>query len=293
MVAASREPGHRAAERRRAARGAAASAPRCARPGRRCRSRTAPSPAVATRAPTAGRRRHRLRARRRLCPRRPRHPRRVRPPARPRDRPDRRRRRLPAAAGAPVPGRRRRRPHRPRPPERRGGSRSPGTPPAGSSSIQAALARRGPGRRAAARLPLIDVTLPAATQPSIAPRAPGTPWTSPDCASGSRGGRPARPEPADRGPRRHAPGAGRDRAEHDPLRDGGDLYAQRLTASGVPVVHRTERGLVHNFAQSGTPRPPAPTPTHALAARRRPAFLGWPGPGGAGADCVPASPPDA
>ncbi|MEV0560693.1 alpha/beta hydrolase [Dactylosporangium sp. NPDC050588] len=38
--------------------------------------------------------------------------------------------------------------------------------------------------------------------------------------------------------------------EHDPLRDGGDQYAHRLRQAGVPVVHRTEPGLEHNFAQS-------------------------------------------
>lgn len=36
-------------------------------------------------------------------------------------------------------------------------------------------------------------------------------------------------------------------AEHDPLRDEGDAYARRLIDVGVPVVHRCELGLVHNF----------------------------------------------
>ncbi|HEY4221239.1 MAG TPA: alpha/beta hydrolase fold domain-containing protein, partial [Myxococcota bacterium] len=36
-------------------------------------------------------------------------------------------------------------------------------------------------------------------------------------------------------------------AEHDPLRDEGLAYARRLHRDGVPVVTRTEAGLVHNF----------------------------------------------
>ncbi|WP_211240825.1 alpha/beta hydrolase [Hamadaea tsunoensis] len=35
--------------------------------------------------------------------------------------------------------------------------------------------------------------------------------------------------------------------EHDPLRDEGDEYADRLRAAGVPAVHRCEAGLVHGF----------------------------------------------
>jgi acetyl esterase len=38
-------------------------------------------------------------------------------------------------------------------------------------------------------------------------------------------------------------------AEDDPLRDEGDLYAARLAAAGVPVVHRREAGLPHGFVQ--------------------------------------------
>ena len=35
--------------------------------------------------------------------------------------------------------------------------------------------------------------------------------------------------------------------EHDPLRDEGDLYASRLLAAGVPVIHRCEPHLVHGY----------------------------------------------
>jgi acetyl esterase len=36
-------------------------------------------------------------------------------------------------------------------------------------------------------------------------------------------------------------------AEHDPLRDEGDAYADRLMAAGVPTTHRCEVGMVHGF----------------------------------------------
>ncbi|OPC78943.1 hypothetical protein B4N89_33040 [Embleya scabrispora] len=36
-------------------------------------------------------------------------------------------------------------------------------------------------------------------------------------------------------------------AEHDPLRDEGDEYADRLRAAGVRVRHRCELGMVHGF----------------------------------------------
>ena len=38
-------------------------------------------------------------------------------------------------------------------------------------------------------------------------------------------------------------------AEHDPLRDEGDAYADRLAQAGAHVVHRQEPGLPHGFIQ--------------------------------------------
>jgi len=35
--------------------------------------------------------------------------------------------------------------------------------------------------------------------------------------------------------------------EHDPLRDQGEAYAERLRAAGVPVRQRREARMVHNF----------------------------------------------
>jgi acetyl esterase len=35
--------------------------------------------------------------------------------------------------------------------------------------------------------------------------------------------------------------------DHDPLRDQGEAYAERLRESGVPTTLRREQGMVHNF----------------------------------------------
>jgi acetyl esterase len=44
-------------------------------------------------------------------------------------------------------------------------------------------------------------------------------------------------------------------AEHDPLRDEGDLYAARLAAAGVPVRHRCEPKMIHGFLTLDTVSP--------------------------------------
>ena len=46
-------------------------------------------------------------------------------------------------------------------------------------------------------------------------------------------------------------------AEHDPLRDEGDLYAARLAAAGVPVQHRCEPKMIHGFLTLDTVSPAA------------------------------------
>jgi acetyl esterase len=39
-------------------------------------------------------------------------------------------------------------------------------------------------------------------------------------------------------------------ADQDPLRDDGTALAQALRRTGVPVVHRCERGMIRGFIQS-------------------------------------------
>lgn len=46
-------------------------------------------------------------------------------------------------------------------------------------------------------------------------------------------------------------------AEHDPLRDEGDLFAARLAAAGVPVQHRCEPRMIHGFLTLDTVSPAA------------------------------------
>lgn len=46
-------------------------------------------------------------------------------------------------------------------------------------------------------------------------------------------------------------------AEHDPLRDEGDLFADRLAAAGVPVQHRCEPRMIHGFLTLDTVSPAA------------------------------------
>jgi acetyl esterase len=46
-------------------------------------------------------------------------------------------------------------------------------------------------------------------------------------------------------------------AEHDPLRDEGDLFAARLAAAGVPVRHRREPAMIHGFLTLDTVSPAA------------------------------------
>ncbi|MEV4510591.1 alpha/beta hydrolase [Dactylosporangium sp. NPDC049525] len=164
----------------------------------------------------------------------------------------------------------------------------------GFLAVQAALARRD---RVDAQLlvcPLIDVTLPA-TQPSVTQKGTGytldvaelrewigwwAPHEAPNPLTADLTGMPPALVAV---------------AEHDPLRDGGSLYAQRLAASGVPVVHRAAAGHVHNFAQS-VHVSTACAEIDARWLRDATRLLSRPGrdtTGGAGADWGPASRRDA
>lgn len=45
-------------------------------------------------------------------------------------------------------------------------------------------------------------------------------------------------------------------AEYDPLRDEGNLYAEKLQAAGVPVAHREFKNTIHDFTMMATKRLP-------------------------------------
>lgn len=119
----------------------------------------------------------------------------------------------------------------------------------GFLAIQAALQRRDRVDAQLLLCPVADVTLPAGTQPSLVQKGSGytldvaelrewISWWAPDQA----------PDPLGED-LTGMPAALVVTCEHDPLRDGGVRYARRLTEAGTVVVHRTEGGLVHNFAQ--------------------------------------------
>jgi acetyl esterase len=58
-------------------------------------------------------------------------------------------------------------------------------------------------------------------------------------------------------------------AEHDPLRDEGEAYAQRLRDAGVPVTARREPALVHGFMGLGAISPACAFATAQIAADLR------------------------
>jgi acetyl esterase len=65
--------------------------------------------------------------------------------------------------------------------------------------------------------------------------------------------------------------------EHDPLRDQGEAYAERLQQAGVPVTARREPGLTHNFMLWDTVSPACAAAGDRVAADLK-AALGTPSP---------------
>ena len=115
--------------------------------------------------------------------------------------------------------------------------------------------------------PNTDLTL---SQPSVIEKATGWGLSADDVAWGAE---LWVPDPALRADPRVSPLHATDlsglppavivTAEHDPLRDEGDLYAARLAAAGVPVHHRCEPKMIHGFLTLDTV-----SPTAAQAAER-------------------------
>lgn len=109
--------------------------------------------------------------------------------------------------------------------------------------------------------PNTDLTL---SQPSVAVNASGWGLSADDVAWGAE---LWVPDPAMRADPRVSPLCARDlsglppavivTAEHDPLRDEGDLYARRLADAGVPVQHRCEPKMIHGFLTLDTVSPAA------------------------------------
>jgi acetyl esterase len=109
--------------------------------------------------------------------------------------------------------------------------------------------------------PNTDLTL---SQPSVIEKGTGWGISADDVAWGAE---LWVPEPALRADPRvsplhasnfaHLPPALIITAEHDPLRDEGDLFADRLAVAGVPVQHRREPKLIHGFLTLDTVSPAA------------------------------------
>jgi len=71
-------------------------------------------------------------------------------------------------------------------------------------------------------------------------------------------------------------------AEYDPLRDEGRAYAERLRATGVPVVHHDEPGMIHGYLGSAGALDAGRRATTEAAAALRAAFSRTPAPASGG-----------